>query len=157
MRNILLSLSLILFSFLLFFLIVSYFAPTKKTIKLKTRDFAIQLYEKSRDTKPSLKTKSQLFLVINERLDCYSGSPLARIDNCDRRYLESIVNVGREKIRTPPDLGLFIPAVKYCPIVYNICMGYKNNSSECVVEETQCIDSAFDEFWRGKPLSQATP
>jgi len=156
MRNILFSLSLMLFGFLLFFLVVSYLAPARKTIKLKTKDFAVQLYEKSRLTQPSLTTKSQLSRIIEERLGCYSDSPLERINNCDRRYLESIVNVGREKIHTPPNLGLFIPAVKYCPIVYNICMGYKNNSAECIVEETQCIDNTYDEFWRGKPIVQTS-
>ena len=156
MRNILFALSLALFCFLLFFLVVSYFAPAKKTIKLKTKDFAVQLYEKSRLTQPSLTTKSQLAQLIGERLVCYSDSPLERIDTCDRRYLESIVNVGREKIHTPPNLGLFIPAVKYCPVVYNICMGYKNDPDACIIEETQCIDRTYDEFWRGKPIAQTS-
>ncbi|MDR0356577.1 MAG: hypothetical protein LBJ64_12710 [Deltaproteobacteria bacterium] len=129
------------------------------------------LYEGIENLHPS-SLSPELMEIVKRRTDCYGESPTSRLNGeCNTRYLEDLIEVGRRNILSAPRIGYFLIDVKICPIMYSICMGERadlvcreiggemsctnspDNDVRCTAVEAKCIDGVLDEHWRGAPLS----
>ncbi len=113
----------------------------------------------------------RLIELAQKRVDCFGASPMERFNGaCRSDYLNSILQVGREEIKSAPRLGDFLANVDNCPVMYSVCMGEKSeqdcrvidgenvceyaedNVLNCAAMEARCIDKVLDTFWRGSPV-----
>lgn len=102
-----------------------------------------------------------LMEVVEARLDCYASSPIKRLQGqCQAGYLRGLVELGRRRVRSAPDLGAFAASVDLCPATFSLCMGQAadrtlrpESSSRrlCSALEARCLDLRFDRHWRGAP------
>lgn len=109
----------------------------------------------------------ELTAVVEERLDCYAASPLKRLEGrCQARYLQGLVSVGRRRVRSSPDLGVFAASVDICPASFSLCMGRladrqvrpeSETRQMCAALEARCLDLSFDRHWRGAPPPLSLP
>lgn len=174
MRRMLYIFPWILLGTTLVFYILAFFAPVSRVDDSGLSLFTLRnIYADIEKVHPSHLTP-QLLKVVQQRVECYRATPTARLYGyCHSNYLEDIVSIGRAEIHSAPQLGKFLTSVKFCPIVYSICMGEEKTGQGCqsglqgVVEcnvddydgddnicngmESRCIDAIFDRYWRGAP------
>lgn len=117
-------------------------------------DAALQIYESSRRAEPSRVGREEFQTIIRERARCYKQmtEPLGRKRSCNIAYVDAIIRTAREKLKSVPELGLFIRRVQYCPIMYSMCVGENQNTEACVEVERNCIDITLDKYWRGASI-----
>ena len=112
----------------------------------------IALYNEVEKT-PSSPMSERLSKIVNNRMNCYNKeSDLStRIEECRKDYIREIVFSARKGLKSVPMLGDFVLCIRYCPIIYAMCIGDENikDSEDCVGQEVQCIDYCFDNYWRG--------
>lgn len=116
-------------------------------------DEALMMYELIKQVKPSRIGGEEFQKIIRKRTICYdqATTPLERKLPCNISYVDSIIRIARENLKSVPQLGLFIRHVQYCPIVYSMCVGEHMDAETCVNIERQCIDYTLDKYWRGSP------
>lgn len=129
------------------------FAPTMNVVQESTYAQMSRLATQVAKIHQSQKLGGDIENVIQERIACYSRSPFERGDRCLVPYITALVDLGRERIQSAPDLGSFLNVIRRCPIMYAVCMG-DGNLQNCVDVEARCIDGMYDEHWRGRPFSR---
>jgi hypothetical protein len=110
-----------------------------------------QLYSRIARVPPSKVGSAGFTQAIQDRVACYerSPTPLERFDTCSTPYVNAIIRNARRYVESKPELGLFIGAVQYCPIIYSMCTGQSQDRAFCIMMERQCIDATLDKYWRG--------
>ncbi|GHU25107.1 hypothetical protein FACS189497_00570 [Betaproteobacteria bacterium] len=139
------------------FWILALWAPTEETPQAPLADEIPVIYNTIKSVPQSRKLGALLEITVRERIACYSASPLTRLEQCLPPYLTSIVSMGRNNVRSAPDMGSFLRNVRFCPIAYSTCMGDVGNNDVCVGMEASCIDYVFDSYWRGAPFTNILP
>ena len=136
------------------FIVMAVIAPTQKIEKKSTYYQAIALYAHTRDIHQSQKLGKQIENIVIKRMDCYRFSPFERGSRCLGPYSSDLVALGRQQLQSAPDLGLFLEQIQLCPLVHAMCMGDIQEARNCISMEARCLDSVYDEYWRGSPFSQ---
>lgn len=119
---------------------------------------SIEQYEQSKLTVLSEELHSDLIRIIEARKECFSSQKSydGRSATCKRAYVNEIVRLARNKIKSAPMRGLFIRAIRECPIAGSLCNGeYGMQEIECIEMEARCIEYCLDQYWRGGSFPDA--
>jgi hypothetical protein len=115
-------------------------------------DKLLDIYQNFKTIYPS-KISPIIKQIAKARIDCYASSPLNRLQgNCLTTYREDLLSLGRSEIDSAPDVGLFLYIISNCPIINSVCLGQGESQEECITMESLCLESVYDNFWRGKPF-----
>lgn len=99
--------------------------------------------------------EGELKAIVMRRNSCYEGlsNPTSRLKTCRKRYLNDILDLARNNIKSAPSMGKFILSVRECPLAYSMCQGTEPEETDanlvCTVREIQCIEACLDTYWRG--------
>lgn len=153
-------------------------APLEDSAKVLSR-----FYQEVEATHPSA-LNEDLRGVARQRNDCYGKSPLRRLEGvCQAAYLDGLMFVGRRRVRSAPELGVFLNSAALCPIAFSLCMGRSRDEEtaqpapgqtasatqlepgpnpnqrleDCLLTEIKCLEASFDRHWRGAPLPLGIP
>ncbi|MDD2467638.1 MAG: hypothetical protein PHI97_26960 [Desulfobulbus sp.] len=142
----------------IFFVIAAFFQPVINvqaknitTEQLNNNQLVRFYYQQVEKTAPSTVDEQQHIQVIRERLNCYfaNNEYTERVNNCNGPYVKDIVALARQSLTARPSLGAFVRILNICPVLYNMCMGNKNDGEQCILFERRCIDHVLDKYWRG--------
>lgn len=149
---------ILLLSFLCFGIIAvlvygyNYSSNTEENYDKKILENALEQYEKIKTTILSDELHAELLNIINARKECFSSQKHydGRSATCKREYVNSIVLLARNKIKSAPMRGLFIRSIRECPIAGSLCNGEEDAQElECIEMEARCIEYYLDTYWRG--------
>lgn len=139
---------------IIFFLVYGYHYSTNKqeNYDKKAIKKALEQYEQIRKTILSHELHFELLKIIKARKECFSTQKSwdARSVSCKRKYVNDIVLLARDKIKSAPMRGLFIRSIRECPIAGSLCKGEEGTQElECMEMEARCIEYCLDAYWRG--------
>jgi hypothetical protein len=119
--------------------------------QLNNNAYALQQYDIIKNDVESRAGRDLFLEAISERIQCYLTTqiPNDRHAKCVIPYLEKVVEIARGNIKSSPQLGKFLKAVQYCPVVYSMCNGDDFETVDCKLIECRCINYALDMYWRG--------
>ncbi len=116
-------------------------------------------YETVRKTELS-EFEGLLEKVAKERFACYADISAydKRLVNCRKQYMNDILEIARQNIKSAPSLGEFMLCVRDCPLAYSMCRGVDTDGdyepSECIEAEVQCVEWCLDTYWRGDGMNE---
>ena len=134
------------------FVVLSFMTPAQSLQKESAVNVAREIYASSKNVPLSQQVGPKLKQVAADRVECYKLTAETRIKTCAGKYLNSIVEIGKENIDSAPDMGAFINNVSRCPVVHSLCMGDFANLDQCIRLEALCIEDMLDKHWRGRPF-----
>lgn len=98
--------------------------------------------------------------VVKDRFDCYAtiAGYEKRLLKCRKQYMNKILEIARNNIKSSPSLGEYMLCVRDCPLAYSMCRGVDEDDvydpMECIEVEIQCVEWCLDTFWRGDGLKE---
>lgn len=139
---------------IIFFLVYGYHYTTNKQENYDKNAInqALEHYKQIQTTILSDELHSELLRIIKARKECFSTQKSydARSVTCKREYVNDLVRLARDKIKSAPLRGLFIRGIRECPIAGSLCNGEEGTQElECMETEARCIEFCLDAYWRG--------